>query len=142
VNVWFERLPNGGLCELCAKKIKPGDVAVKYVDNKRVVKCHPDCWVDRGIEIARTEKVVVDANRGRKPKPLTVEQREMRLTILKKFAAIGQRIRELNRAPGNEDRVLKLILKQGELCDEIEPYGGIPGSWQGTRKAAELLKGK
>jgi len=84
---------------------------------------HPNCWVEQGI--AEMEKRPVIESRGRKSLPITNEQQEKRLGVLKRRGSVIQRLKR------ETDPVKTLHLGEmlEDLKEEIKPLGGVPIGW-------------
>lgn len=138
VNVWIRRVRKKATCthEGCSKPtIANGEYCVvtqwymKTRGGKNWQKqrsFHPQCWIDRAV--AEIERRVVTETRGRQRMAITDVHREARLKILRKRAAIVQRIRQAL-AVTNYALVCKLGDKLDMCKEEIGQHGGAPAKW-------------
>jgi len=89
---------------------------------------HVKCWIEQGLDYLEMNPYVPYL---RKPKlDLSPEQSKQRYSLLKRKAAIDQRIRKLDK--NFPDNLLDEVRLQGmitELMLEIAPLGGIPAKW-------------
>lgn len=97
---------------------------------------HINCWLRQAIEELKQRKV--PETRGRQVLALPDDDREMRLSIMRKRAALIQRIRqaEHDKHYGKIDKLVDKMLKCNE---EIEPYGGIPKKWKRTSVNSSIV---
>ena len=124
-------------CEWCEQQVETGTPLVTVFfwnrgspDHKgfNVKKYyHPNCWIAQGLDHLMLNPYVPYL---RKPKlELTPSQSKLRYQLLKRKAAIDQRIRKLN---GDTDQITARALlgeKIAQLMIEIAPIGGIPAKW-------------
>lgn len=91
---------------------------------------HPQCWIDQAIASLSSRRIA--ETRGRKRLEITDEMREARLKVLRRRAAVVQRIRAEVSNPVEEqnvDRIIHLGKAINDLKMEIELLGGAPKSW-------------
>ena len=91
---------------------------------------HPQCWIDQAIASLSSRRIA--ETRGRKRLEITDEMREARLKVLRRRAAVVQRIRAEVSNPvekQNVDRIIHLGKAINDLKMEIESLGGAPKSW-------------
>lgn len=96
---------------------------------------HPQCWVDQGLDYLKMNPYV--SRNVREPIPvtprlssLTEEQKEYRITLLRRRGSLVQRKRNIK--VGYPDRVLAeagLDKQMAEIMVEIAEVGGIPPKW-------------
>ena len=140
MDVWLTKCRKTAKCYHCEKPIENNDymVVCKYWrkrDGNAVnwpfkMRFHANCWIERGIQHIENNPRV--ETRGRKRQPMTDETRVNRLKIMRRRAAVVQRIK-LERVKvaesQNVDRIIHLGAMLAELRSEIEVYGGAPKDW-------------
>jgi len=95
------------------------------------LRFHPQCWIDQGVAALKQRGEVVET-RGRNRLVLTDNDSLTRLKILRRRAAVMQRLRiEVAKPDGerNIDRVIHFGSMLNKLKEEIESLGGVPKSW-------------
>lgn len=131
---WISKAEDGEGCarEGCEAPMVVGSAVVRSKVSSGAVVFHPACW----LQLAESLAAVVP---GRRRLDLPVGDRVTRLSLLRRYAAVNQRIREykerLVKEPGDAARLRLMILRQ-ELTREqyrrqIEQVGGVPRSWRG-----------
>lgn len=91
---------------------------------------HTQCWIDQGVQKLEREPVV-DNRALRQPK-FSQEVTEGRVKVMRRRAAVVQRIRIEVDKPREEqsvDRIIHLGELLNKLREEIEQFGGVPESW-------------
>jgi len=132
---WCQRK---AMCKWCNKPIEAGNPIVtvfywrKGVEGNRKLNLkfyyHPQCWVDQGTDYLKMNPYVPH-KRSRKL-PLTKEDTERRVTLLRRKASLDQRKRNLK--ANFPDRVLaeaRIDSHIAEIMVEIVSVGGIPKRW-------------
>jgi len=140
VHVWISRTRQKGKCAFCPNEITKGGYSVvcrsyKYRGEGKAKwtfqrRFHPQCWIDQGIQ--ELESRGFSETRGR-PRLASDEVTEKRQKILRRRAAVLQRIRKEMARPAKErsmDRIVHLGEMLNSLAEEIEPLGGVPESWK------------
>jgi hypothetical protein len=142
VNVWLRYTTKKGKCayEGCKKahELILGELQVRcrwYMRIKSGQKWmkeksyHVDCWVAEARETL--DRRVHVETRGRKTIPRTDEDRSERIKILRRRAAVVQRLKhETEMGGGNAPKKIQHLYDMLEqLKVEIMPYGGIPDGW-------------
>lgn len=131
---WISKAEAGERCarEDCEAGMGVGDAVVRSKVTAGVVVFHPGCWLHLAESLAA-------AVPGRRRLELGVRDRVTRLSLLRRYAAVNQRIREykerLAREPGDGARIRLMILRQeltrAQYRAQIEAVGGVPRSWRG-----------
>jgi len=131
---WSNRIAQ---CEWCPESIVAGTPLVTvFFWNKgspehkgfNVKKYyHPNCWVAQGLDYLERNPYVPYIRK--KKMELTPEQSKQRYSILRRKAAIDQRIRDASNRPDVLLIEARLNIKITELMLEIAPIGGIPKKW-------------
>ena len=131
-------------CRWCEQPIKPGIGMVtvffwnkrKEADNRKwniTHYYHPECWLEQGLDYLRKNPYVPHTRwdlTTKKDSPLTDEQRKYRYILLRRKAALDQRLRNLK--PDNPDRTLyeaRIGASIANIMVEILEYGGVPKKW-------------
>ncbi len=87
-------------------------------------RLHPECWLEQGI--AEVEKRSITETRGgRNRLVITDGDREIRMKILRKRAALAQRARVTT----DMTKLLRLLGKMDKCKEEVMLYGGVPAKW-------------
>lgn len=87
------------------------------------------CWVEQGV--AELSKRVIVETRGKRKLELADEVKVARFKILRRRAAVVQRIRkEMSSELQSIDRIIHLGGQLNKLKEEIEQVGGVPKSWE------------
>lgn len=90
---------------------------------------HPQCWIKQGLDYLK-EHPYYAGNRGRKKLNLTPEESKLRYKLLRKYAALRQRITKLaSEYPDNVLPILRIEKQMAETAKEIKKVGGIPAKW-------------
>jgi len=128
MDIWITLCRKTAKCKYCPQHILKGNPMVKgrlWRSGKWTLNFywHPNCWVEQGI--AEMEKRPIIESRGRKSLPITVEQRELRICLLKRRGSVIQRLKR------ETDPVKMLHLGEmlEDLKEEIKPLGGVPVGW-------------
>jgi len=93
---------------------------------------HPQCWLEQGINYLSLHPYTA-TGRGRKKLGLEPAAKRQRYLLLRRHAALTQRIWRIKEGKGFPDNVLKIIgleAGQKELAAQIELVGGIPKKWK------------
>jgi len=125
-------------CKWCGFKVDAGTPIVNVFfwrkgseDHKGFnlkVHFHPDCWVAQGLDYLKLNPYIPYIRK--KKLELTPEQAKQRYILLRRKAAIDQRIRNLNgNYPDRDLEEARLKLNITEIMLEIAPIGGIPKKW-------------
>jgi hypothetical protein len=149
MEIRLTRLQKKATCRHCGKAIESGSIAVVGVIwfevNKKggekgkwrkVLYWHTKneegecCWLNQGIQ-AIEKLPTKHSYLGRKPLQIADEVKAKRLAVIRRRAAVMQRIRievEEKETPSMENLIhLGAMLER--LKREIEPLGGAPKSW-------------
>lgn len=87
------------------------------------------CWVEQGV--AEVSKRVIVETRGKRKLELSEEDKIARFKILRRRAAVVQRIRkEMSSEVQSIDRIIHLGGQLNKLKEEVEQVGGVPRSWE------------
>ena len=131
---WCNRIAK---CEWCPENINAGEPLVTvFFWNKgspehkgfNVKKYyHPDCWVAQGLDYLKRNPYSPYIRKVKME--LTPEQAEHRYVLLRRKAAIDQRIRKLADVPNRIMVEARLKEHITEIMLEIAPIGGIPKKW-------------
>ena len=91
---------------------------------------HTKCWIKQAIDALKKRPVI--ETRGRVKLEISKEQSAARVKILRRHAAVVQRIRiEMSKGEKqNIDRIIRLGSSINKLKEEIEPFGGVPKNWK------------
>ena len=132
-------------CKWCEKAIEPTNPMVSvFFWNRRKESTsnqiwntklyyHPQCWVDQGLDYLRLNPYVSNQRwdlSTRKTNPLTNEQREHRLALLRRKAALDQRLRNLKSPyPSRTIHEARIGASIANIMVEILEYGGVPKKW-------------
>ena len=141
MNVWLRYTSKKGKCAYdgCKKahELVLGELQVRCrwymigIGGKKWMKeksYHVDCWVAEACE--KLDRQVHVETRGRKTIPRTDEDRGERVKIMRRRAAVIQRMKkETAMVPVNPKRITHLTEMLDGLKVEIMQYGGIPNGW-------------
>lgn len=108
------------------KMWKSRDAVIKW---PLILRWHPECWIEQG-RIEAMKKPILKRVRTHK---YTGEQRLMRIAVLRRRAAVVQRIRREMSKDAELRNISRLVHLGGmlERCtEEIAALGGVPKSWQ------------
>ena len=92
---------------------------------------HPQCWQEQGMNYLKLHPYTA-IGRGRKKLALEPTANRERYLLLRRHAALTQRIWRVKESKGFPDNVLRIIrleTKQKELAAQIELVGGVPKKW-------------
>lgn len=139
MKVWVRKTKRRSNCFYCGKEIKLGyyQVVCQYfmpvrggkVWTKRMIfHATPiNCWLDRAI--AEIESRPFVETRGKPPLNLSDPDKEKRCKILMRRASVVQRLGKEMFGEMRPKKLLHLTELLEKLKGEIEPYGGVPKSW-------------
>lgn len=146
MDVWIKRVRKQAKCKYCEQPIVKDTYMVVckiwYTRNKDGIsptrwvwwmRFHTQCWIDQAVQKLDREEEQRVETRGRKRQGISDDMRSERVKILRRYAAITQRIRAEVVRPADENSVERLIhLGAGlnKMRIEIERYGGVPKSWE------------
>lgn len=134
MNTWMEKITVEGECarEGCDDPVEVDTVAVRVGKRGHAVTFHAVCWL-----ALATDMVTFGPRPGRRRLDLDEVSRVRRLSILRKYAALGQRIKRysdrLALEPGSEMlrlRILRQHITRAEYRVQMEGLGGVPRSWE------------
>ncbi len=136
MNVWITWCKRRAVCKWCSELIVVGKPIVKCVrykskDNRMTVRLyfHPQCWLDNGLHYLE-ENPYTPSQKGRKKLPLSIEDKNQRFILLRRYSALRQRIRNIKSPyPDNALIEARIKTKMAELMEQIIPLGGIPPKW-------------
>lgn len=90
---------------------------------------HPQCWVKQGLDHLSLHPYS-GGNRGRKQLKLSEEDSKLRYKLLRRYAALRQRITKLaSTYPDNIFPILRIETQMKETASQIDKVGGIPPKW-------------
>jgi len=140
MDVWMKIANKKANCAHCHKPIVKGDyMVIGKLWRRRdgvarswttYLRWHVQCWVDQAK--AAVDRIPRVETRGRRKSPLDKESRDARVKILRRRAAVLQRIRNEISKPSEAqsfDRLIHLGELLNRLKSEIVPLGGVPKSW-------------
>jgi hypothetical protein len=140
MDIWVTYCRRRSKCRYCEEYILAGKpILVGKIwkqagttDVKRrfcvTLRWHPSCWLEQAMQ--RLDKVEYIPRKGRPLLQMSEEDKASRFAILRRRAAILQRIRvETAKPEQNIDRIIHLGAMLADLKEEIKPYGGAPKSW-------------
>ena len=142
MDVWMKRCKKKATCRHCNKVIENGSnmiIGSMWANHNRAVegarkwkimlRWHPECWMrqaENAVEVREKQSV---EKRGRKSLVMSESVRVMRLSIMRRRAAVTQRIR-IEVEAGRSEKILHLGRMLADLEEEIEKYGGVPEKWK------------
>jgi hypothetical protein len=86
------------------------------------------CWITD--QMKRLKQNPTSETRGRKMLLLTPEQKQSRLSILRRRARVMQRLRAETEGDANIEMLIHLGDQLVQLKKEIDLVGGMPSSWE------------
>jgi len=90
---------------------------------------HPQCWVKQGLDYLSLHPYS-SGSRGRKQLKLGEEDAKLRYKLLRKYAALRQRVTKLaTKYPDNVLPILRIETQMKETAAKINEVGGIPPKW-------------
>jgi len=142
LDIWITKCRRTSKCKHCAKQILNKDFMVMGKSWKRihfggevvpkmfvtVYRWHLQCWVEQGVAAVK-ERGDKPETRGRRKIPMTDEVLAKRTSILRRRAAVLQRIRKEISGKNRMDKIIHLGGMLESLTEEIVPVGGVPSSW-------------
>jgi len=139
MNVWIRKARKRATCsyESCkSKDILNGQylVVTQWVmavrEGRKWYKeklYHPQCWIDQAVAELEQRPVVETRGYGKRM-AITDKDREQRVRVLRKRAAIVQRVKTA--CLERKFALIERLTGQLERCkEEIEQYGGVPAKW-------------
>ena len=139
MKVWVRKTRKRSNCFYCGKEIETGtyQIICKYYMPTRSGKVwwkqmtfHTtpnNCWLDRAI--AEIEAHPKPETRGRVASALSDPVKEQRNKILRRRASVLQRLEKEMCGRMRPVKLLHMTEMLEKLKVEIEPYGGVPESW-------------
>jgi len=123
-------------CKYCEKPIEKATPMVKCrtVKGKEVklthyMYFHPQCWVTNGMNYLNNNPYNPGL-RGRRTLPLSPEDSRARYLLLRKYAALKQRLNNIvTKFPDNLEPTLRIEEQMQQVMIEISLVGGIPPKW-------------
>jgi hypothetical protein len=145
MNIWLTKCRKQASCRHCPNPILNGEYMVvgeyykstrtekggKAVRWRRRLHWHPQCWIDQAIAALKNRGDATET-RGRKKLALPEHKSTARIKILRRRAAVMQRLKIEVSKPTEEqstDRIIHLGGLLNKLKEEIESFGGVPKSW-------------
>lgn len=148
MNTWVERAKVDTVCTAkdCDLAFVEGQMVVMIRRPPLVASFHADCW----LKVAQTwleDGLETAPKPGRRKLDLSVEDKLLRMTLMRRYAATKQRILRYQERvqPGDEVtgemrmRILRLYVIQERLKMEINEVGGPPRSWLEPVKIPEFV---
>lgn len=150
MDVWFTWARNEATCEWCPDKIKRKTPMVVtklwnkgQADSRKwniIHRYHPACYLAQGLDYLDKHpftEVHEGEVKGRPAIQLSPEDRKKRLALLKKRAALDQRLKNLKKGYHPEaDYIVReaaIYVEIAQVIQEIVTVGGIPKSWAGEK---------
>jgi hypothetical protein len=139
MDIWITKCRKRAKCNYCPDYIENGEYMVvgklwlnsegKPMKWSVKLHWHPKCWIAQAIE--KLEKNPKPETRGRSKPTLPPDQLAARVKILRRRAAVVQRIKvEMARGKDTDfNKIVHLGDLLNNLKDEIKPIGGAPKSW-------------
>lgn len=138
MDVWLTKCHKTSKCSYCEKPITNGDYMVigklwrdregHKIRFPQKLHFHVDCWVEKGKKYIDNKPYI--EKRGRRKLIISDENRESRLRIMRKRAAVVQRINtEVRKSNPNIDKMIHLGELLHQYKEDIENFGGAPKGW-------------
>jgi hypothetical protein len=134
MQIVMERAAPGVVCGGgCGAEVIPGQVLMKVKAGNDWVSLHPGCLAGMAEKWAEVQE---NAPKGRRKLDISPEVYDARMSLIRRYAAVNQRIREyrarLALSPGDavlQGRILRYMITREEYKVKIAPLGGVPRRW-------------